>query len=221
MLPDVALAQQPTTAPPASQCTCRCVVLPDVALAQQPTTAPPASQCTCRCVVLPDIMTTTVLVVLLVRLNAPAGAWCSLTRCHHRRRSRRRSLNAPAGAWCSLTGPGNHPAGPNPASQCTCRCVVLPDITIITAAIVVPSQCTCRCVVLPDSATFAIISASIITSQCTCRCVVLPDLRTVATRRPPACLNAPAGAWCSLTRKNVAESCNGPVSMHLQVRGAP
>ena len=36
------------------------------------------------------------------------------------------------------------------------------------------------------------------------------------------CLNAPTGAWCSLTKDivNIVED-NDSVSMHLQVRGAP
>ena len=61
------------------------------------------------------------------------------------------------------------------------------------------SQCTYRCVVLPD------LMASLLTlwmflSQCTYRCVVLPDSGTSIWRRPTTwCLNAPTGAWCSLT----------------------
>ena len=88
-----------------------------------------ASQCTCRCVVLPDP-------VLLVRspprvggLNAPAGAWCSLTSSSRPRRTLPpRRLNAPAGAWCSLTGHRLFEVYYDKKSQCTCRCVGLPDI---------------------------------------------------------------------------------------------
>ena len=37
-------------------------------------------------------------------------------------------------------------------------------------------------------------------SQCTYRCVVLPDMvRCYRTVNPTFCLNAPTGAWCSLT----------------------
>ena len=62
------------------------------------------SQCTYRCVVLPDGW-------LLLKdrpgpesLNAPTGAWCSLTSVGRSLSSARDSLNAPTGAWCSLTG---------------------------------------------------------------------------------------------------------------------
>ena len=36
-------------------------------------------------------------------------------------------LNAPAGAWCSLTRKSLSLSRMEMASQCTCRCVVLPD----------------------------------------------------------------------------------------------
>ena len=60
------------------------------------------------------------------------------------------------------------------------------------------------------------------TSQCTYRCVVLPDGALGGYKRTPVGLNAPTGAWCSLTGLRDA-TCQGltPVSMHLQVRGAP
>ena len=63
------------------------------------------------------------------------------------------------------------------------------------------SQCTYRCVVLPDEARehLAYLERK---SQCTYRCVVLPDLDTLG--RVNMCLgslNAPTGAWCSLTRE--------------------
>ena len=59
-------------------------------------------------------------------------------------------------------------------------------------------------------------------SQCTYRCVVLPD----SPRRPwpprRHHLNAPTGAWCSLTRRDAQRlGRKRGVSMHLQVRGAP
>ena len=38
------------------------------------------------------------------------------------------SLNAPTGAWCSLTDLKRHMDGLEPRSQCTYRCVVLPDL---------------------------------------------------------------------------------------------
>ena len=36
-------------------------------------------------------------------LNAPTGAWCSLTAQAAPSWARRKGLNAPTGAWCSLT----------------------------------------------------------------------------------------------------------------------
>ena len=59
-------------------------------------------------------------------------------------------------------------------------------------------------------------------SQCTYRCVVLPDPTASSPTRRPTCLNAPTGAWCSLTA-TVIPTVSGclSVSMHLQVRGAP
>ena len=38
-------------------------------------------------------------------------------------------LNAPAGAWCSLTGKISPQETRDKLSQCTYRCVVLPDAT--------------------------------------------------------------------------------------------
>ena len=61
-------------------------------------------------------------------------------------------LNAPTGAWRSLTFDELVYKADAWMSQCTYRCVVLPDI--ITAALTAggqgKSQCTYRCVVLPD-----------------------------------------------------------------------
>ena len=63
----------------------------------------------------------------------------------------RGGLNAPTGAWCSLTGI-SQTAGPiTGLSQCTYRCVVLPDVCFGLLHITnIWSQCTYRCVVLPD-----------------------------------------------------------------------
>ena len=59
-------------------------------------------------------------------------------------------LNAPTGAWCSLTRGVLGRLHGRP-SQCTYRCVVLPDEIMNTVVFVfVLSQCTYRCVVLPD-----------------------------------------------------------------------
>ena len=61
------------------------------------------------------------------------------------------------------------------------------------------SQCTYRCVVLPD---VILLSARVLSteqSQCTYRCVVLPDVILGKKGLKPASLNAPTGAWCSLT----------------------
>ena len=106
-------------------------------------------------------------------------------------------------------------------SQCTYRCVVLPDTTMAQEASArIASQCTYRCVVLPDPV--VTMGAAGFMSQRTYRCVVLPDL----WNRPRSCghrrLNAPTGAWCSLTRQEWNNSSGDAfVSMHLQVRGAP
>ena len=59
-------------------------------------------------------------------LNAPAGAWCSLTLNERIPNGVQLSLNAPAGAWCSLTDINEYDVS-SFESQCTCRCVVLPD----------------------------------------------------------------------------------------------
>ena len=104
-----------------------------------------------RCVVLPDIWPVGAFALLLGCLNAPTGAWCSLTRVLAADRGVSYGLNAPTGAWCSLTidlqnmqacyiSGLNAPTGAwcslteqggswaaYEASQCTYRCVVLPD----------------------------------------------------------------------------------------------
>ena len=87
------------------------------------------SQCTYRCVVLPDRGPTTATPTESSSLNAPTGAWCSLT-------SGRKS-------WESTSLP----------SQCTYRCVVLPDSRSsgLESSSEGGSQCTYRCVVLPDA----------------------------------------------------------------------
>ena len=109
------------------------------------------------------------------RPNAPTGAWCSLTQGRIVVHLPNESLNAPTGAWCSLTRRCAHSSGTS-RSQCTYRCVVLPDL-ISEEEIM-----------------------TVIMSQCTYRCVVLPDQRLLwRRRRPHECLNAPTGAWCSLT----------------------
>ena len=60
-------------------------------------------------------------------------------------------------------------------SQCTYRCVVLPDPTIGDEGLSgLLSQCTYRCVVLPD-AIVLLVAVLRSASQCTYRCVVLPD----------------------------------------------
>ena len=85
-------------------------------------------------------------------------------------------------------------------SQCTYRCVVLPDATLfVVPASLRLSQCTYRCVVLPDCFSLGKGGWRFIPSQCTYRCVVLPDLRTLS----------------------VMHEVSSRVSMHLQVRGAP
>ena len=65
--------------------------------------------------------------------------------------------------------------------------------------VLVESQCTYRCVVLPDKI-LANGNAGKFVSQCTYRCVVLPDGGLRSRRQEGAeGLNAPTGAWCSLT----------------------
>jgi len=107
-------------------------------------------------------------------------------------------------------------------SQCTYRCVVLPDALIVAAeSSVAPSQCTYRCVVLPDDRDVQL-ALSNMSSQCTYRCVVLPDCRQSTVMSTACSLNAPTGAWCSLTSPlSDLRECGKQVSMHLQVRGAP
>ena len=86
------------------------------------------SQCTYRCVVLPD------------------------GQRHRRRRQVDGSLNAPTGAWCSLTPIFAVVSASLIASQCTYRCVVLPDtFFLLFGPVAGESQCTYRCVVLPDT----------------------------------------------------------------------
>ena len=83
-------------------------------------------------------------------------------------------------------------------SQCTYRCVVLPDTTMLEIlAFLLVSQCTYRCVVLPDGQKDSSEPYLRGLSQCTYRCVVLPDGVLGIAPVPAA------------------------VSMHLQVRGAP
>ena len=54
---------------------------------------------------LPDTTITTRISIKIDRLNAPTGAWCSLTHlCPGGGVRILPRLNAPTGAWCSLTG---------------------------------------------------------------------------------------------------------------------
>ena len=109
------------------------------------------------------------------RLNAPTGAWCSLTLAQAIGIDLILCLNAPTGAWCSLTNTINQLSKEISASQCTYRCVVLPDVgTLACCAFMLGSQCTYRCVVLPDTRG-DLMSPGRLLSQCTYRCVVLPD----------------------------------------------
>ena len=130
------------------------------------------AQCTYRCVVLPDD-TRGPGITRCTRLNAPTGAWCSLTWT---------AMFVTAHFW----------------SQCTYRCVVLPDVIREAMEGRLKSQCTYRCVVLPDAYS-PLIAACLTLSQCTYRCVVLPDPLRSRQARPDQGLNAPTGAWCSLT----------------------
>ena len=60
-------------------------------------------------------------------LNAPTGAWCSLTGTCATHWEAAMRLNAPTGAWCSLTMTQIELYMTLRESQCTYRCVVLPD----------------------------------------------------------------------------------------------
>ena len=86
-----------------------------------------------------------------------------------------RSLNAPTGAWCSLTSKAL-PMAFRIMSQCTYRCVVLPDVTITT--IKVPARPRLNA---PTGAWCSLTRRS---------------TSSTASRKS---LNAPTGAWCSLT----------------------
>ena len=68
----------------------------------------------------------------MLGLNAPTGAWCSLTPGSiPTLRPPHQCLNAPTGAWCSLTGVVDALKPMFGTSQCTYRCVVLPDVDIL------------------------------------------------------------------------------------------
>ena len=86
-----------------SQCTYRCVVLPDAFARRRRPPRLGVSQCTYRCVVLPDRLCFFLGKGVFAGLNAPTGAWCSLTLRIDTQKS-----------WARV-------------SQCTYRCVVLPD----------------------------------------------------------------------------------------------
>ena len=158
-------------------------------------------------------------------------------------------LNAPTGAWCSLTHERIVIYLPADESQCTYRCVVLPDKEGTSwKRLPGPSQCTYRCVVLPDSSGMPHHTNGTHCLNAPTRCVVLPDLIQKGNyHERQQRLNAPTGAWCSLTVMvqcifivcALVSQCTyrcvvlpdvavepavppgAPVSMHLQVRGAP
>ena len=65
-----------------AQCTYRCVVLPDCEILST-LLGVEVSQCTYRCVVLPDIIVASLILAVMAGLNAPTGAWCSLTFHRH------------------------------------------------------------------------------------------------------------------------------------------
>ena len=79
------------------------MVLPDRCFRTINPTFAFVSQCTYRCVVLPDEEWETELTQPEGCLNAPTGAWCSLTSLSESALCRPPCLNAPTGAWCSLT----------------------------------------------------------------------------------------------------------------------
>ena len=106
------------------------------------------------------------------------------------------SLNAPTGAWCSLTTVSSVLGLIMKLSQCTYRCVVLPDVIPTATMSPLMSQCTYSSLTIRGRGRLPAVDRS----QCTYRCVVLPDCmqRSCCWNRP-AGLNAPTGAWCSLT----------------------
>ena len=105
-------------------------------------------------------------------------------------------LNAPTGAWCSLTYAGMIASELRRKSQCTYRCVVPPDVIPTATMSPLMSQCTYSSLTIRGRGRLPAVDRS----QCTYRCVVLPDDRgLVPSAQPPLCLNAPTGAWCSLT----------------------
>ena len=107
-------------------------------------------------------------------------------------------LNNIPGAWCSLTARAGDLARWAQMSQCTYRCVVLPDNK-------------------GEHHEYRVY-----TSQCTYRCVVLPDELVQSAGSWRYRLNAPTGTWCSLTSSLPTPiGWRATVSMHLQVRGAP
>ena len=108
-------------------------------------------------------------------------------------------LNAPTGAWCSLTLSEQVQLIDILPSQCTYRCVVLPDrnmmekVATVLFGLNAPTGAWCSLTLSPSFS-----RSSSMLSQCTYRCVVLPD-----------------------GSKPYIESFSALVSMHLQVRGAP
>ena len=115
------------------------------------------------------------------------------------------------------------PLGNDIESQCTYRCVVLPDRAACAILGVAPV-----CLNAPTGAWCSLTDGALgrqvgdAGSQCTYRCVVLPDLSRLFDSETSLSLNAPTGAWCSLTRTLPGLQQGPPgVSMHLQVRGAP
>ena len=157
----------------------RCMVLPDRLRSFLAAPGPRMSQCTYRCVVLPDSAASSRWRPS-TGLNAPTGAWCSLTGSHHPYDVQRTRLNAPTGAWCSLT---RFLPTATPASSCLnaptgAWCSLTGGWYAqkgLRARLNAPTGAWC-------SLTFAIVApwATIEASQCTYRCVVLPDTLRVA-----------------------------------------
>ena len=104
-------------------------MLPDLPTRRETNPAGLRSQCTYRCVVLPDGIAGFTL-GRASGLNAPTGAWCSLTITVVTVTVILIGLNAPTGAWCSLTPTAKKTAKAAKKSQCTYRCVVLPDCRV-------------------------------------------------------------------------------------------
>ena len=159
------------------------------------------SQCTYRCVVLPDrphphasartsglnaptgawcSLTAHVWVwrCISTGLNAPTGAWCSLTAHVWVWRCISTGLNAPTGAWCSLT---RHSFWPRPRPS---------------GCLNAPTGAWCSLTIVAPWATITAFECLNAPTGAWCSLTIVAPWATITAFE---CLNAPTGAWCSLT----------------------